>query len=226
MHRQRVRAGVGPRLAGARRAELAAVGKQLDAGLLGVLDQRVRQVAGQQRGDPAGLGGHGLDQGLARRAGSSTGTVPSTAHRPCSSSTAATNLPGSTLIWPIRPEREIARAAARSAEEYDASSTARTQALAHQRLARAAPRRAGVRGWTTVVVTASRPALAPGVLAAQGDQVAQLVVVELGERGLARRRAPRRRARACARSSWATRSSIVPWVISRCTWTGRVWPMR
>ena len=87
--------------------------------------------------------------------GSSTGTVPSTAHSPRSSSTAATNLPGSTLIWPIRPEREMARAVVRSAEEYDASSTARTHALAHQRVARAAPRRAGVRGWTTVV-TATR----------------------------------------------------------------------
>ena len=48
-------------------AELAAVGQQLDAGLLGVLDQRVRQVAGQQRGDPAGLGRDHLDQRVARR---------------------------------------------------------------------------------------------------------------------------------------------------------------
>ena len=91
-----------------------------------------------------------------RAAGSSTGTEPSTAQSPCSSSTAATNRPGSTLIWPIRPDRESARAVDRSAEVYDDSSTARTQAFAHHRVARAAPLRAGVRGWT-IVVTSRRP---------------------------------------------------------------------
>ena len=37
-------------------------GSSSTPGLVGVLDQRVRQVAGQQRADPARLGGHDLDQ--------------------------------------------------------------------------------------------------------------------------------------------------------------------
>ena len=42
--------------------QLAAERQQLDAGLLGVLDQRVRELPGEQRRQPAGLGGDGLDE--------------------------------------------------------------------------------------------------------------------------------------------------------------------
>ena len=53
---ERVDARVDPGAARAGRAQLTAVGQQLDAGLLGLLDQAVRQLAGQQRGELAGLG--------------------------------------------------------------------------------------------------------------------------------------------------------------------------
>ena len=48
-HRERVDARVDPRAARAGRAQLAAVGQELDAGLLGLLDEPVGQLAGQQR---------------------------------------------------------------------------------------------------------------------------------------------------------------------------------
>ena len=92
-HGQRVHARVHPGRAGAAGPELAAVRQQLHAGLLGVLDQQVRQVAGQQGGDPAVLPRATISTSVSRAGPSSTGTEPETVHRPSASSTAATNRP-------------------------------------------------------------------------------------------------------------------------------------
>ena len=56
-------ARVDPRAAGAGRAQLAAVGQQLDAGLLRLLDEAVGQLARQERPEVTGLAGDDLEQG-------------------------------------------------------------------------------------------------------------------------------------------------------------------
>ena len=176
--------------------QLAAVGQQLDAGLLGVLDQRVRQVAGEQRGDPAGLGGDRLDQRLAGRSRRAPARVPDTVQSPSSSSTAATKRPASVVILPDVARRGPACAPARRSR----LGVRRLLDRAHPRLAPPrswpgrAPRRGRIRGWTTALIrglVGVRPARGAG------DQVAQLVVARARSARPRRGPAPRRPARAC-----------------------------
>ena len=81
-HGQRVRARVRPRVAGAVAAELGAERQQLDAGLLGVLDQGVRQVA-RTAARRSGRPRRPRSRPARRRASSSSsGSVPATVQRP------------------------------------------------------------------------------------------------------------------------------------------------
>ena len=88
-HGQRVGARVGPGRAAAAGLQLAAVGQQLDAGLLGVLDEGERQLAGQQRRDPARLRGDRLDQRVDRARRRAPGTDAVTVQTSSPSTTAA-----------------------------------------------------------------------------------------------------------------------------------------
>src|SRR5262245_54874836 len=97
-----------------------------------------------------------------RLTGSSSGTVALTDHTSERSKHAATRRPWSRVIPPIAPERESARAACRSESEYDASSTARTQARPHQVAARVVLRRGGMRENVTADVDGAVTAVFAG----------------------------------------------------------------
>ena len=180
---QRVRARVDPGGAGARGLQLAAEGQQLDPGLLGVLDQRVRQLAREQRRQPAGS-----------RRRPPRRTRPVRARRApagwCRSTRARRrprrprgNGPVVTVIAPTDPARASERAALRSAV-----AVRRLLGRADPRLAppRAGPGRPAPRPDPRVRHPAGA-AGPPSVIGPrpQGDQVAQLVVAELGQGRLA-----------------------------------------
>ena len=132
-------------------------------------------------------------------------------------STTADAIASSTTIAPSRPDRASARAATRSAASTVSSSKDRTRARPHQVELRATAPRTRVRRASTI---------GSGMGGPERHEVAQLLVAQLGQRHLAASRAPTRRGCACAASSWPMRCSMVPSVTSRCTCTGRVWPIR
>ena len=133
--------------------------------------------------DPAGLGGDQLDQSAATAPRSSTGTATATVRaRAVLDDDRPADRPRSTVMPPTAPARARARAAAQVAPRRTPPPRPRAaRPCPTTCAARAAPRRGAMRGWMALTRRPRRPV----VLRAQGDQVAQLGVAELGQRRLA-----------------------------------------
>ena len=215
-HRQRVRARVDPVVAGARRAELAAVRQQLDARLLGVLDQRVRQLAGEQRGDPAGLRRDRLDQRLDRRGvehGNRAGDGPEPApvldrrHEAARLGRDLADVPAARQ----GPRRDQVGLGVRRLLDRAHPRLAPPGRRPRRRAARRDPRvqdRAGHQGSRRSATKSRSSSLLSSVSAASPCASTASASARLRFR------------------SSAIFSSMVPRVIIRCTCTGRVWPIR
>ena len=211
----RLRPGVA--LAGA--VEVGGAGQHLDAA-------RRRARRGRRAGPTSSGGEAALAGGLAGEGG----PVAASSRSTLSWLISGCSLPGRRRPRPSpraprsrrsRPERASDRAATRSPTSRASSSKERTNARPHQVSLRAtAPRRRGLRGRTS----------GSGIGVRAGARAASTRSRSSASDSSVRAASPRP-STASARlrlrcSSSAIRSSMVPSVTRRCTWTGRVWPIR